>query len=272
VLVSRLVLLQGRKDFRFARKDENAHVWGTGGINMNAVNGAFSPMMGEWRLREKTCVVSCVSDKEASRSKTQYPVLKTMILVKRRWGYHLWLFVFPLVAILLLSVLVLFSEMKDESDRYAATSALLFAAIQIKAQVALLLPRLHTATLLDKLTIYVLLFVFFTALASFFPAIKGWVHLGGPLLAFPLLWTTVVRLVWKKTAFLEATKIIYYRKKPLADAPLSAWEMLWHRTLWRLLICKIPHGWKGRGHINVADDQDRDSALEPWPKRGEFEP
>lgn len=264
MLMARIVLRQGRPFFFFAYSKENCAVMGDL-TSINAVNGAHSPMMGEWRLRRRTCAVSCLSSKEASRSKTQYPVLKTLILVKRRWGLHLWLFVFPLLAIFLLSVLVLLSEMEN-SDRYAATSALLFAAIQIKAQVAALLPRLHASTLLDKATLFVILFVFATALASFLskhsPRVDVGVIIGGAPFALHLLWQVVERLVLKKRAFLLATNFIYKRKSGQRAAPCCA-------RVWRLLTRRKGKD-AGGGHPNVPDNHDTDAALEEWPGKGAF--
>ena len=77
LLIARIVLNQSRREFRFALKDENERVWGKQAKGpqwetaINAVNGAFSPMMGEWRLRKRTVTRSCVSSKETSRSGTQ---------------------------------------------------------------------------------------------------------------------------------------------------------------------------------------------------------
>jgi hypothetical protein len=77
LLVARIVLNQSRREFRFALKDENERVWGKQAKGarwetaINAVNGALSPMMSEWRLRKRTVTRSCVSSKETSRSGTQ---------------------------------------------------------------------------------------------------------------------------------------------------------------------------------------------------------
>jgi hypothetical protein len=187
MLMARIALNQGCSFFRFAKREENEFVWACGedGAAINAVNGAvsasrappplpphppppppppplppllypltqaadqFSPMMGEWRLKNKTISVSCLSAKEASRTQTQYPVLKLLILTKRRWGYHFFLFGVPLLLILFLACLL--AQKMDKvslnfGERAAALFTLLFAAIQLKAQVAALLPRLHTTS------------------------------------------------------------------------------------------------------------------------------
>lgn len=223
-----------------------------------------------------------------------------MLLVKRRWGHHLWLFFIPLAVIFLLSVLVLFVGLYDTAegcraaegggavedgmylsagDRFAATSALLFAAIQIKSQVASLLPRLHLLTLLDKVNLFVIIMLSGAASASFGP-LRTRVRLIYAIFAFgvltggPLLYAIWHRLAKKVGQFAKATKIVFTRRKAEAEAEaLSWWELVWHRNVWRLLLCKMPTGFKSRSsHQNVPDDQDRDELIDKsWPKREEFE-
>lgn len=296
LLMARIVLNQGRSFFRFALTHENAVVWGpstTEGVDqvsINAVNGAFSPMMGEWRLRKKTCARSCVSDKTASRSLTQYPVLKVMILVKRRYGYHAWLFGLPLFAIAVLALLVLFSEM-DGDDRFAATSALLFAAIQIKAQVAALLPRLHNPTLMDQFTIYVIIFVLLTSLQSF---VSTGTCRESPLPCYAVLFIGVVALIpiaapvyrgliLKAGRFEHATKNIFHRPKTKVGEEegghaktscsfASVAHTITHHAM--NLVRQCVHGKKplSRGqHYNVPDNQDLDELIDgAWPTKKDF--
>jgi hypothetical protein len=291
LLMARIVLQQGRDRFRFALRDENYKAWpklkssgGGGGppqevhctneVSINAVNGAYSPMMGEWRLRKQTCSRACVSDKMASRSETQYPVLKVLILAKRRSGYHFWLLIAPLLLILLLCFFVLRSGM-DDSNRYQAISAMLFTAIQIKAQVAALLPRLHSMTVLDRFTIQVIFCVFLTAVQTFLtdgscraPNHDENEFLGIPT-RFALCSAVYVSIAWgfvlamiqyvpflKLLPFDVATKNVFTRKDKNKKEPRSCYRF-WKRSV--------------KDHPNVPDNQDRDELIDDaWPREKDF--
>ena len=290
LLMARIVLNQGRASFRFALTGENASIWGAGEssttdgdqASINAVNGAFSPMMGEWRLRKKTCARSCVSDAKASRSGTQYPVLKVMILIKRRYGYHAWLLGLPLFAIAVLALVVLWSDMSG-SDRFAATSALLFAAIQIKAQVAALLPRLHNPTMLDQFTIFVIIFVLLTSLQSFVtnttcsesPLPCYTVLAIGLIALLPIVWPVYKGLVLKQGRFEHATKNIFHRPK-LGEEEGYYRTSVCH-TVTHSGINFVRHCCHGKKpitrtrHSNVPENQDCDELIDDWwPTKKDF--
>ena len=136
---------------------------------INAVNGASSPVLAEWDMARQVVSVACRSQAQQSRSKLQYPVLKTFILVHRQWKYHLGLIIIPLLGILALSLLT-FQLDEKKYDRYVALVALIFPAFQLKTQVAELLPHSGRFTILDVLVLLACYFVLWVVALNFMDA------------------------------------------------------------------------------------------------------
>lgn len=142
---------------------------------VNAVNGAHSPPLSEFELLKQFVTWSAKSRAWVSRSGKQYAVLKTYILVTRRWIYHIWLVGFPLFAVACISLLSFYIEEKKndnghlnikKAERFAALASLLFVAFQIKGLVAKMLPRLGTITFLDEIVLVVCMYVFGVSVAA----------------------------------------------------------------------------------------------------------
>jgi hypothetical protein len=88
-------------------------------------------------------------------------VLKTLILVERKWAWHWWLLIVPLSIVLFMSLLIFEIE-----ERFEGVLSIIFVVFQVKAQVSGLLPRSGHSTLLDLFTLAVMCFVFLVACAS----------------------------------------------------------------------------------------------------------
>ena len=128
--------------------------------------------------------------------------------------------------------------------------------------------------MLDQFIIFVIFFVSLVVFASFFSYSAKLVYGVGVAFFLPTLYVGWSRLIWKERAFREATKIIFQKDKKSERAHWeNCWRIVWRRTIWRLLLCKFPDGWKHRdGHFNVKDNQDLDILVDKsWPEFHEFE-
>ena len=169
LLRTRIVLAQDSAAWVFAPSAESETLFtacegGTGGVII-AVNGASSPVLGEWDLISNGVNVACLSSQRASRTRKQYSLLKSFFLIQRHSSYHLVHVFLPGLVILVLAVLTFRLDGQDpgadRSDRSNALVALIFSALGLKATVAQLLPRLGNSTLVDIYVFFVLLYVSF---------------------------------------------------------------------------------------------------------------
>ena len=225
ILRTRIVLAQEHSLFVFAAGAEAERVFlaDGGGVKrfIIAVNGASSPVLGEWELVGNALAVACLSSRDSSRTKKQYAVLKTLILVHRHWAHHITHFYIPAFTILLLSWLTFKLDGKSRDNRTGVLGGLIFSVLSLKTQVSGILPRLGESTILDVFLWYVFFYVSSIALVIYITKASAWV--------LPVFSTRAINMYWllPQSLFNSVCGVPPPPRTRRGTSPLPPWMRTW---------------------------------------------